>query len=223
MGRAVGEQFGEIFLPLRRRLARKAVDEVGAVVDAAEGKRPEGIARCLRGVAPVYGVELPGVERLDPHADAVEPHGAVGGDAFGGDILGICLDGGLREGAEGYLPAESLHKAAHRIERHHRGGATADVECGDRVGTQFMAAQTPLGEERIEILLHDVAAHRGREEVAVGALVAAEGDVDVKSGHGVRRVSRGGRCRGSRNICRHRCRQAPRRAHRGRAGRRASR
>ena len=127
------------------------------------------------------GAEQLVVRRLDAQRDAVEAgtaQGAEGLDIAGG--VGIRLQRDLRRRRHVEAFAEGAEELGETAAAQIAGGAAAEVDGIDAVGGGAGSDLLHVAEEGSGVIVHLRLAVGQGVEVAVGALLAAEGDMDVQ-------------------------------------------
>ena len=165
-----------------RRLFRDSEHEVDVdVVKSGVARHAERACKVLPRMDAGEGFQLVVVRGLQSHAQPVHAEAAQPGEGGIADRRRIGLDGELRVFREG---EDLLHRAdqAEELLREDRGGRASADEHGIRhiLVADGGAVTLHVGDDGVDVAGDDVRGvrHHGIE-VAVGALRAAEGDVDV--------------------------------------------
>ena len=182
-----GEMFGfqrdgflHRFPPALLALAGKAVDEVQTdVPDLRLAGGGHGGAHLLPGVGAVDVPQFPVAAGLHPHGDAIHPRSTQCFKPLFGDTVRIGLHGHFH--IPGHLKFLHQHaeQLAHPFFAVPAGGAAANVNAVDRILSRQRSTFADVGQQRLLVGVHPVLPPCQRVEIAVVALAAAKGNVNV--------------------------------------------
>ena len=196
VGEMIGGEMGDVetdgllkvALPAFGRFAGKAVDEVDAdFAYAVLTQKLDSMDGLLRIVPAANETQRVIVERLYAHADAwlaERRHGrpyAI--DPLGRDVVGVCLDGQLGQGAELERGGRRGDEAAEQGGGELRRRATTDVKCLYLRALKIISSSLHLPTRCFHVCF-GLVQKGGGVEVAVTATTLAEGDVNVNARHG---------------------------------------
>ena len=184
--RGKGDHGGEGVLPLLHGLPRQPVDEIHA--DVPEARLPRRRHRLLhlrKGVDAPDGVQQPVIRRLHAQRQTVEPRPAQGAQRLavaGGVRVGLQRD--LRVTGDGTTLHHHAQDAAQPLHAQIAGGAAAEIHRVHPMGLRAGRYLPDMADQRIGVRVHFVLPAGQGVEIAVGALLAAEGDMDIQPQRG---------------------------------------
>ncbi|MNX91829.1 hypothetical protein D3C86_1239400 [compost metagenome] len=191
-----GEGLGDARLPGGHGLARQGVHEIEAeVLDAGFPDGLQGAWDVLGGVVAADSLQQLGIEGLDAQAHAVDAPVMGSLPELGAAGAGVDLHGRLRAGEDAKVAVESRHDRVELAGAEDRGGAPAEV---DRLGLEA-GVGLDLAREGVHVVVDVLILPRVAGEIAVVALLHAEGDVQVHAHAPVfrgERLHRGGQGQG---------------------------
>lgn len=174
------QRFGEGVVPLGRRDAGEAGDEVDAGIGDEMLRTPDGAAGIVRRVAAVAAREGGIGKTLHPDGDARDADFGEGGHKLFGDGGRMEFHAPFAVGLPGEETAGGeTFEALHAEESGGAAAAVEGVERGKRNGATVAFAQQLIhGGKRI-------AGRRAGDKGAVGASAGAEGKVKIEMGRGL--------------------------------------
>jgi len=179
VGEAEVERAREVVVEIAEGLPGDGVDEIDGVPGDAGGAGELDRTGDVGGVVPAFeGLEVVGVEGLGADADAVDAAGDEGVEELGRGGLGVALDGPLGELGEVEVLVEGVEESAPEVDAEEGGGAASNEDGADGVGGGREGGEftyESVGEGRLSVAGIDDGV-----EVAVVALVEAEGDVEIE-------------------------------------------
>ena len=170
-------------LPGLQGLPRQAVDQIhGDIPEACLADALEGADRLGVGVGPTNFLEDFVVVALDAQADPVEALGPEPVEQPVVDGIGVCLEGDLRIGGDIEAAPDGGEKDRQSVGPKEAGRAAAKVDGIHLVIGRQSPRLLDMVADRVQIAVQKVIVlGRQRIKVAILALTAAEGHVDVNA------------------------------------------
>ena len=168
--------------PALFRLPGEPVDEIQAEV--ADLRLTGGGHRCRHlvvGVGTVDTLKLRVAAGLHPHGQAVDSRPTEGAQSLELHAVGVCLHGHFRIFGHVELFIHQLEQLPHPLFAVPAGGSAADVDAGHLVLLGQRGTLLDVGQKGLLVVIHPIFPVCQGIKVAVIALAAAKGDVNVNA------------------------------------------
>ncbi len=179
------DRFAQVGLPAGERFARRGEDQIERHVQTGLAQVSYRRANGFGPMVAFQHLQLGGVERLRPQADAGYTVFDQNANDLGRDVVRVRLDRKFSAGCQDEPAANGRQQLAQVRRRQMRGCPAANEQGVDRAwGLQ----QGQLALKRRQVLPNQVVAPGDHREIAIPAMMPAKRHMDVSGARGHRRL-----------------------------------